>query len=182
MASRRNLDFLVKPAVLLAMVAAVLLLDRRPASRFETPNAPAVQEKSGVPRLSVAQLRQAVDRCTQKAGTEFRRAWDQGTVSTDAWSETADYASHYNARLDVCFYLVTVVRHLPASETVMLVRQMLFDVNDGELYGEYRGPEAGGAPGAQLPDVCRMTGFYCASRREWDVLAEAFMEPKADSR
>jgi len=117
-----------------------------------------------------------VAQCAQKSGDEFRRAWNEGTVSTDAWTETAKYASHYNAPQDACFFLITVVRQPTAPGTVMLVRQMLYDVNQGELYGEYVGPEAGGAPGAGLPDTCRVTSLYCASRGEWGRLAATFME------
>jgi hypothetical protein len=115
-----------------------------------------------------------------KAGEEFRRAWNDGAVRTDDGLETAEYANYYNEKFDACFYELTVVRHTPAEGgDAVLLRKMLFDVNEGELYGEYRGPESGGSPGAGLPEVCRVAGLYCGSRREWDRLVEPFMETRA---
>ena len=52
---------------------------------------------------------------------------------------------------------------------------MLYDASERELYGEYQGPETS-LPAAGLPDNCRVTSFFCASLREWEVLVESYME------
>jgi hypothetical protein len=176
--NRRDLAFLIRPAVLLVFVGAVAFWDRRPAPRPESFHPEAVAEQPPARAISAERLREAGERCARKSAEEFRRAWGQD-VRTDEWRETADYRSHYNAALDSCFYLLEVVRHTAVDGGAVLVREMLFDVNEGELYGEYTGPAAGGLPGAGLPRTCRVAGFYCASRREWQRLAGAFMESPA---
>ena len=138
--------------------------------------APVIQEQPSSVNLTAEEMSRAVAQCAQKSGEEFRRAWNDGTVSTDAWTESAEYTSHYNAQQDACFFMISVVRQLPANGAVMLIRKMLYDVNEGELYGEYVGPQAGGSPGSAMPERCRMTAFYCASRKEWDRLAATFTE------
>jgi hypothetical protein len=175
--NRHKLDSIIRPVVLLAVIAVVALWDRRPVPRTVSAPAPIAQEQPASVHRSVDEMSQSIAQCAQKSGEEFRRAWNDGTLSTDAWTETAEYTSHYNAKQDACFFLITVVRQLPATGAVMLVRKMLYDANEGELYGEYAGPQAGGSPGSAMPDRCRMTAFYCASRKEWDRLAETFMEP-----
>jgi len=174
--NRPRFDSFIRPVVLLAVIAVVALWDRRPVPRVAATPTPVAQEEAASLNRSEEETSQAIAQCAQKSGEEFRRAWNEGAVSTDAWTEIAEYASHYNAQKDACFFMISVVRQLPADGAVMLMRKMLYDVNEGELYGEYVGPPAGGAPGSALPERCRMTAFYCASRREWDRLAATFME------
>ena len=83
---------------------------------------------------------------------------------------TAEFTNHYNAKLDACFYLVTV------KQSTGTLRKLLFDINERELYGEYLGPATYESPAASLPKACRVAGFYCASGREWDVLVKSYME------
>jgi hypothetical protein len=163
--------------LLLAVIALVAFWDRRPPQHVEAPRVSVIEEQPAAAKLTVEEMSQAVAQCARKSSMEFRKAWDQGTVDTEAWSESAGFASHYNEKQDVCFYMLTIVRQ--ANDTAVLVRKLLYDVNEGELYGEYRGPEAGGLPGAGMPNTCRMAGLYCASSREWDRLAGTFMESGA---
>ena len=81
----------------------------------------------------------------------------------------AEFRNHYNAKLDTCFYLLTLV-------TSGSRKKMLFDVNGGELYGEYLGPAEFTSPVAERPKTCRVESFYCASGREWEVLVEPYMQ------
>ena len=100
------------------------------------------------------------ENCGRKAREGFKR--DQAADAT----KTAEFRSHYHEKLDACFYLVTVRRGEDR------VSSRLFDINEGELYGEYLGPAAA----ESSPDACRMVGLYCGSRREWEVLAGFFMQ------
>jgi len=172
--------------VLLALVGAIALWERRPVPRVEETAAPVAQELPAATKPTAEALAAAAAKCARKSAEEFRRAWGEGTVSSETWTEAAAYASHYNARMETCFYLLTIARRQPSTVqgagAPLLTRKMLFDVNEGELYGEYRGPETGGAPGSELPATCRVVGLYCASRREWDRLADAFMEPDPAAR
>ena len=92
----------------------------------------------------------------------------------------ADFTSHYNAKLDTCFYLLTVSQSThgtePSGAKASTVRKMLFDINERELYGEYLGPVTFESPTVSFPATCSVAGIYCASSREWDVLVEPYME------
>lgn len=169
--------------MLLAFVCAIVAWERRPAPGDAAPGSAAIAQAAPVPpAVSGPRLQEATEQCARKSGEEFRRTWSPGLVNAGGWSEAAQFASHYNPGLDVCFYLVTVTHYLSTSPAAALVQKMLVDVNDGEVYGEYAGPEAGGAPGDALPDSCRMAAFYCASKREWERVADSFMESAAVDR
>jgi hypothetical protein len=164
-------------AVLLVVIA---FWDRPSPLQGGTAAMPVAQEQPQLPKLTEQQRHAADAQCRTKAGEEFRRAWNDGAVRTGDGLETAEFANYYNEKFDACFYELTVVRRTPAEGgDAVLLRKMLFDVNEGELYGEYRGPESGGSPGAGMPEVCRVAGLYCGSRREWDRLVEPFMETRA---
>jgi len=81
----------------------------------------------------------------------------------------AEIASHYNVKLKSCFYVITEV----SGDTL---RKKLFDLNGGDLYGEYLGPAVVESPATPRPKTCRIESFHCASAREWDVLAEPYMQ------
>ena len=141
----------------------------------EVPVPPRVQEKKTAPALSKQQAFELSERCTKKARDEFRRGWKEGAVNAADGRVTADYSSHYNEKLRTCFYLLTVTRQAVASPPKTTLSKMLYDANERELYGEYLGPETS-LPAAGLPDNCRVTSFFCASLREWEVLVESYME------
>jgi hypothetical protein len=169
--------------VLLAFICAVVAWEHRPAPRSEEMPAASLRPvPPAAPQASGQRLQEAVEQCARKSDEEFRKSWSPGLVHAGGWSEAAGFASHYNPKLDVCFYLVTVTHYLSSSGVAALVQSMLFDANEGELYGEYSGPAAGGSPGQALPDSCRMTAFYCASKSEWDRVADSFMESAALDR
>ena len=90
-------------------------------------------------------------------------------ASQDERDKTAEFAHHYNTKLNVCFYLLTVSS--PGT-----LKKMIFDINGGELYGEFLGPAILESPAASRPKTCRIESFYCASAREWDVLSEPYMQ------
>ena len=131
--------------------------------------APRVEEKKAVPALSRQQLLDRSEKCSTDARNQFRRAWKDGKESTPEGVTTAEFTSHYNEKLNTCFYLLTVTS--PGT-----LKKMLFDANGGELYGEYLGPAIIESPATSRPKECRVESFYCASWREWEVLIESYME------
>jgi hypothetical protein len=128
-----------------------------------------VQEKVAAIPLSEQQAGERSEQCEKMSREQFRRGWGDGVVNSDAGQTTAEFRNHYNAKLDTCFYLLTVV----SADTR---KKMLFDINGGEQYGEYLGPANFESPAAERPRACRVENFYCASGREWDVLAGPYME------
>lgn len=123
------------------------------------PKAPA----QAAPVPSKQRIADLTEQCGKKSREEFRRGWKED-------AKTAEFASHYNAKLNTCFYLLTV------SHPMGTLGKTLFDINGGEQYGEYLGPPTDESPPASQPASCRVEGFYCASRREWEVLVGPFME------
>jgi len=107
--------------------------------------------------------------CASKSRAQFSRDWKDGVENTAEGKTTAGFTSHYNAKSNTCFYLLTV-----ASPGMM--KKMLFDINGGELYGEYLGAVVIDPPKPLMPKACRVESFYCASEREWQVLIEPYME------
>ena len=152
---------------LLMLLGAVSACDA-PKRNFE-PVPPKAQEKEVAPPLSRQQLYERSEQCGKMSREQFRRAWNDGTVKTEEGQMTAEFTSHYNEKLNTCFYLLTVTS--PSS-----LKKMLFDVNGGELYGEFLGPAAVESSKASFPKTCRVESFYCASWREWEVLVESYME------
>jgi|CXWL01.1.fsa_nt_gi hypothetical protein len=161
---------MVRALALLALLAALAACDPRPQ---EAPApAPRTEAKPAPAPLPKQQAADLAAKCGKAAREQFQRALKDGIEAdgieaTAGGKATAEYASHYNARLKTCFYLLTVTS--PAT-----LRKMLFDVNGGELYGEYLGSTAVESPVGR-PKSCRVESFYCASGGEWDVLARPYM-------
>lgn len=145
------------------------------------PQAPAPPARvEAPPVLTTQQLRERTERCASRTRAGFRREWKDGVVSTPEGQLNADFAYHYNAKLDTCFYLLHVSRQAiereQGGELPVAITRKLIDVNEGEVYGEFAGPGAVGSLPQGFPDTCKVTGLYCASEREWDVLVRFFME------
>ena len=164
-------------AALLILLGAVCACDAPPQDKATIPP-PAPQAPAVV--LSERQVFERSTQCGKTSRDEFRRAWDEGTVKTGDELMTADFTYHYNAKLDTCFYLLTVNHSTRGNgrggAAAGTIRKMLVDINERELYGEYLGPAAGESPPAASPTTCRVISMYCASEREWHVLVGPFIE------
>lgn len=125
-------------------------------------------EKAAAP-VSKQQLADNSEQCGIKSRAQFARDWKDGTEITAEGKTTAEFTNHYNAKLNTCFYLLSVAS--PGT-----LKRMLFDINGGELYGEFLGPAVVESPATGRPKACRMESFYCASGGEWEVLVRPYME------
>jgi len=148
------------------LLAALAACNPRPQA---PPPAPPQVERKPVPApLSKQQAAELAAQCAKASRDQFQRAVKDGIESTAEGKAKAEFASHYNAGLKTCFYQLSLTS--PAT-----LKKMLFDVNGGELYGEYLGATAIESPIAR-PKACRVESFYCASAGEWDVLVRPYME------
>jgi hypothetical protein len=152
---------------LLAVLAAVSACDA--PQRNSEPAPPKTPAQEVAKALTKQQLGALSERCTRMSREQFRRAWRDGAEITAQGKTTAEFTNHYNAKLKTCFYLLTVA-------SAGSFRKMLFDINGGELYGEYQGPADFDAPAAVRPKTCRVESLYCASGGEWQVLVAPYME------
>lgn len=151
---------------LLTLLGAACACDAPP--RDKEPAQPPVPGIAAPIPLSKQEAGALAEQCGKMSLEQFHRARKDGIENTPEGKATAEFSHHYNAHLNVCFYLLTVSS--PGT-----LRKMLFDINGGELYGEYLGPATIDSPAAARPKTCRIESFYCASGREWDVLAEPYM-------
>jgi hypothetical protein len=153
--------------VLLALLAAVSACDAPQRNSEALP--PKTPARDAARTLTKQQLGELSARCAKMSREQFRRAWRDGTEITAEGKTTAEFASHYNAKLKTCFYLLSVA-------SAGSLRKMLFDINGGEQYGEYQGPADFDSPMAGRPKACRVENLYCASGGEWLVLVAPYME------
>ena len=153
--------------VLLALLAAVSACDAPQRNGEAMPPKPPAQVAAKAPTKQ--QLGELSARCAKMSREQFRRAWRDGTEITAEGRTTAEFASHYNAKLKTCFYLLSVA-------SAGSLKKMLFDINGGEQYGEYQGPADFDSPMADRPKACRVESLYCASGGEWQVLVAPYME------
>lgn len=142
----------------------------RPAARHEEPAAV----------LSKEQVREWSERCAKMSRDRFRRDWTDGSAQTADGRTAAEFSNYYNAKLDTCFYLLTVSHSanddVQGSASAGTLSRMLFDIDTAELYGEYLGPAADGSPMDSFPTTCRLEALHCGSRREWEVLLDRYMQ------
>ena len=151
---------------LLTLLAALIACEPRP--ELKPPAAPKVEEKPAAAPLPKQQLSELSAKCAKASASQFQRALKDGIESTPEGKATAEYRSHYNAKQNACFYLLTVT-------SSAALKKMLFDVNGGELYGEFLGSPTVESPPVR-PKTCRVESFYCASGGEWDVLVRPYVE------
>ena len=150
-------------------IAVVGLLSACDVPREVAPPPPPVAQKPAAPALSKQQIAVNSEQCSSRSRAQFSRDWKDGVEITAEGKTTAEFSNHYNAKSNTCFYLLTVSS--PGTR-----KKMLFDINGGELYGEFQGVADIDLPKPPMPKACRVESFYCASEREWHVLIEPYME------
>lgn len=114
--------------------------------------------------LSNAQSRERSEECGRRSREAFQREWKEVAAAPGEAPARVDFTNHYNAKLDACFYQLTV------SHSAERSRKLLFEVGEREPYGEYASPQP------DSPLVCRVEHLYCGSSGEWDVLVAPYME------
>lgn len=162
---------------LLTLLVALAACD---APRGTAPVPAKAEDREVEPVLSQQQVHERTAQCGKKSREEFRRAWNEGTVMTAHGQMRAEFTNHYNVKLNSCFYLLTVNHYTngsdPGSAAASTLNKMLFDINEGERYGEYLGPATDESPPVKFPETCKVVSLNCASRREWEVLVGPYME------
>src|SRR5262249_13949106 len=95
--------------------------------------------------------------CRKEAGERFARNWSEHSK--------ANFANHYNLRLNKCFYLESAAFYEGAQKMLNLV-----DLRENKVIGSYDKLE-----GDPLV-VCLVQGKRCKSEAEWRALIKPFME------
>jgi hypothetical protein len=157
------------PCRLAALILLGVLSACDAPPRVEKPVPPERREKPAAAPLSKLQVDDRSALCGKMSRDQFLRAWKDGGAAATDGDTKAEFTHHYNAKLNTCFYLLTVA-------SAGTLKKMLFDINGGELYGEYLGAAVGDSQKPAMPKACRVESFYCASEREWHVLIAPYME------
>lgn len=171
-----SVDAMLVRLALLTLLAALSACDARPPRKESMQ--PSAQDKEPAAAPSKQQVHERSEQCGKTSRARFRRDWKDGIVPTPDGQMTADFTNHYNAKLNTCFFFLTVNQYTngQGSAPASTLRMMVFDIDDGELYGEYLGPATIGSPTARLPETCRVESMYCASKGEWEVLVRPYTE------
>ena len=161
---------------LIALLGALCACDAPPPGKESIQ--PDAQDKVAAAAPSKQQAYELSEQCGKTSRDRFRRDWKDGVVPTPDGQMTAEFTNHYNAKLNTCFYLLTVNRYTngEGGASTSTLSMMFFDIDDDELYGEYLGPATIESPPTRIPTTCRLEYMYCASRGEWEVLVRRYME------
>jgi len=171
---------MLRRLALLALLGVLCACDLAPRDKEAKQPAAPEKAKAAEVLLTPQQADALSAECEKVSRDQFRRAWKDGSETTAEEKMVAEFTHHYNAKLKTCFYLLTVnrtsVKSGQSGAIAGTLNKMLFDVNGGELYGEYLGPATNDPPPATFPKICMVESLYCASGREWDVLVRPYME------
>jgi hypothetical protein len=117
------------------------------------------------------QLYELQERCGKRAAEVFAR--DYGYLqSTKRVDLQHNYQSHYNARLNKCFFVVSTraIAKSPKDQAVNFIALELYDVNEKASYGMYNRTLS-----EKAPTYCAASGRTCSSQEEWEELVHPYM-------
>jgi hypothetical protein len=106
------------------------------------------------------------ERCSNRVQKIFANDWPSG--SSDNSMGYTQYQSHYNAKLNKCFVLITIRSYDKPSSDL----KTLLDVFSNKEYGQYlvvRGKN-------DFPPTCYVGDKICNSEGEWDAMADVYMK------
>jgi len=101
--------------------------------------------------------------CGKQAAERFEKSWGKQE------DELNHYESHYNSRLNKCFY-VEWTNSL--KDAFPFFSSILYDLNENKEYGSY----AMWMKFPEKPLHCRVQMKSCESQDEWAELIKPFME------
>jgi hypothetical protein len=110
------------------------------------------------------------ERCGKLVAELFKKEWGNG-VSNDG-NTHAVYQSHYNAKLNKCFFEQLssgVVVNKKTKKVTPNEDDALYDANENKEYGAY----------IQYGDrvmLCYLNDKLCVSKEEWESLIKPYME------
>ena len=163
-------------------LAALFLLGAVAACHPPAPEliAVAALAAEAAPVATPVQVRERSELCAKASADRFRSDWKESGVPAPDGTTTADFVSHYNARLNICFYLLTV-RQFTVTEgegwaTWGTLRKVLFDFGADEQYGEYLGPAIQSSRSDRVAARCKIEELFCFSEAEWNTLAGSYMK------
>ena len=117
---------------------------------------------SGAQAQSLKEKSELSEQCGKKAAELFEKSWGKRE------DELNHYASHYNSRLNKCFY-VEWTNSL--KDGFPFFYSILYDLNENKEYGSY-------AMWMKFPEkpLCQVQMKSCESQDEWAELIKPFIK------
>ena len=103
------------------------------------------------------------ERCGRQAAETFKKEWGSNVVNNKNGQTVANFESHYNARLNKCFYLEISKTYERGQKPWKSLR--LFDLLDNKEYATFIEGLA-----------CEVRDRSCTAEAEWRELIKPFME------
>jgi hypothetical protein len=110
--------------------------------------------------------------CESKAREIFRQVWGDGILEDpiDRNYVSASYKSHFNARLNKCFYLLSTTTVSRTNQrNFALISETLTDLGESRVFANFRG-------GYKLFTYCNVDDEPCSSQAEFEKLIKHYME------
>jgi len=105
--------------------------------------------------------------CADTASGWFKENWPDGKASTHNSESTASYTSHYHAKRDTCFMLVTVDElEYWVYGKMHTTKKQIIDVHAKQAFATYMETNS-------RQTFCIVEGRHCKTQAQWDVLVRA---------
>ncbi|MGX4803991.1 hypothetical protein [Bradyrhizobium guangdongense] len=108
------------------------------------------------------------EHCGKQSAATFKAEWSSNVVNTTEGQVRANYQSHYNQRLNMCFYLEISTTYKSGAEPFKTLR--LFDINENKEYATFGGTATRGDL------ICSVGEVHCASEQEFMRLLDPYMK------
>ena len=120
------------------------------------------------------ELYELSERCGKNVGSGFKEEFGkEGAYSDKGEHGIRSYNSHYNAKLNKCFILMTDENYGKNGNLL----KMLWDINENKEYGQHISVKD--KDSSMFPTrigACYVLEKYCNSQKEWDSLVKPYME------
>lgn len=132
-----------------------------------------VHNASTETKLSAIELYQLKERCGKTCSERFKEEYGkEGPYSYEGNKGLIAYSSHYNAKLNKCFILITDARYSDEGYQ----SDVLWDIIENKVYGDYFAFRRDKKSFNMTITKCGVLGVSCKSKREWDTLVKPYME------
>lgn len=115
------------------------------------------------------ELYELQEKCGKTTRDEFRREWGNGIVNTKDSQMVSNYQSHYNKKLNKCFYLLTTTTYIKTKDlNSSMEMRSLWDIQENKSYGELD---------TTLTRLfkCTVGVNRCSSKEQWETLVIPYM-------
>jgi len=109
------------------------------------------------------------EKCGKTTENEFKKEWGNGIVNTKDGQTTANYQSHYNKKMNKCFYLLNTTIYPKKKDLIGIMEsKSIWDILENKNYGLIDSNKDGILS-------CQVNENRCHSKNEWESLTKSYM-------